>query len=422
MSPSVTDNQAKARAEHVARAAYGRLIAILAKRSGDIAAAEDALADAFAQALETWPKNGAPDSPEAWLLTVAKNRQRDVAKSAANKTAAGSLDDESFKMNSMPTDTAKPHGQDIPDERLKLLFACAHPAIDSTVHTPLMLQTVLGLEANEIASAYLMPGATLAQRLVRAKRKIKDARIPFEIPDQSEIKSRLDGVLEAIYGAYSLSWQDAENVDVTRDLAKEALYLSTVVTDMLPEEAEALGLAALVALSMARRQARLTAKGVHIPTDQQNTALWDKMLIRRGETLLTRAAAQKAPGRFQIEATIQLIHCDRANSGLTDWAAIAQLYNGLIAFAPTMGAAVARAAAVGHAFGAKAGLNALATVDAGHANAFQPYWATAAYLHRMAGDESSAQAAYRKAIDLCTDLPTRKWLERIAQDKVASLH
>jgi len=414
VSQAKHESIARAKAEHVARAAYGRLIAILAKQSGDIAGAEDALADAFAKALVNWPENGVPDAPEAWLLTTAKNRQRDVAKSAARKTAAGSIDDEDFTMASSPLVIEQTRSDDIPDERLKLMFACAHPAIDGSVHTPLMLQTVLGFEANDIASAYLMPGATLAQRLVRAKRKIKDARIPFEIPEQADIEPRLEAVLQAIYAAYSLSWQDTQSPDVTRDTASEALYLSTIVSDILPDEAEALGLAALLAFSSARRAARLDAQGTHVPIDQQDVRDWHMPLIQRGQFLLKRASAMQMPGRFQIEAAIQLVHCNRAKTAHTDWASIAQLYDGLLALTPNIGAAVARAAAVGHAYGGQAGLKALATIEKESAGAFQPYWATAAYLHRQAGDEPKSKAAYRRAIDLCTDIPTRKWLEKVA--------
>ncbi|MEN0001953.1 MAG: DUF6596 domain-containing protein [Pseudomonadota bacterium] len=409
-TPEIDD--ARAQAEHVARTSYGKLIAVLAKQSGDIAAAEDAIADAFAKALEVWPRDGTPTSPEAWLLTVAKNKHRDVAKSAAVRTAAGSLNDEEFTMPQMTTATANSASAIIPDERLSLMFACAHPAIDEHIHTPLMLQTVLGLEANDIASAYLVPGATLAQRLVRAKRKIRDARIPFIIPQADEIAPRLESVLEAIYGAYSLSWQEAAKSDITSDLASEALYLAHVVSDLLPREPEGLGLATLIAYSLARRQARLDHAGILVPIDQQITDLWDLLLIKRADKLLARASSQKRPGRFQIEAAIQAVHCDRARTGKTDWQAIAALYDGLLSLAPTMGSAVARASAVGQAYGAPAGFNALATIDRSDAESFQPYWATLAFLHKLAGDAAKAQEAYNKAISLCTDIPTRRWLEK----------
>ncbi|MEL6920615.1 MAG: DUF6596 domain-containing protein [Pseudomonadota bacterium] len=412
MTGDKANTQARAQAEHVARASYGRLIAVLAKQSGDIAAAEDALADAFAKAMETWSATGIPQAPEAWLLAVAKNKQRDEAKSAARRTAAGSLNDENFAMSHTPATIINATSADIPDERLKLMFACAHPAIDDTVHTPLMLQTVLGFEATEIASAYLVPSATLAQRLVRAKRKIRDARIPFCVPDRDDMQPRLKSVLEAVYGAYALSWQDAYSADVTRDLSAEALYLAAVIADLLPDEAEALGLAALIAFSMARRDARLDDEGVLVPTDRQDTQRWNRILMRRGMTTLTRASKMRKPGRFQIEAAIQSVHCDRADTGEADWSAIASLYDALVAFTPTLGSAVARAAAVGQAYGWDAGLKALATIDAEDATRYQPYWATAAFLFTAAGDESQAAPAYDKAIHLCTDVPTRRWLER----------
>ncbi|MEM0898732.1 MAG: DUF6596 domain-containing protein [Pseudomonadota bacterium] len=412
MNEAAQTSDARAKAEHVARVSYGRLIAVLAKQSSDIASAEDALADAFTKALETWPVNGIPNSPEAWLLTAAKNRQRDHAKSAASRTAAGSLDDEDFQMSQMPATVLKDDSAEIPDDRLKLMFACAHPAIDESVHTPLILQTVLGFEAKDIASAYLMPGATLAQRLVRAKRKIKDARIPFSVPDAHDIAPRLASVLEAIYGAYALSWRDTPDDDATTDLSHEALYLATTVADLLPDEPEILGLAALLAFSFARRDARTDDSGTLVPIDEQDTARWNPLLIRRGITILKRAATMGRPGRFQIEAAIQSVHADRAETGTVDWRSIASLYSGLINIAPTLGAAVARASAVGHAFGGTAGLNALNVINEDDIATFQPYWATAAYLYAEIGDSKNAEHAYEKAIGLSTDLPTRKWLER----------
>ena len=402
---------ARATTEQIARASYGKLVAILASRFSDIEAAEDALADAFAKALHHWPISGVPENPEAWLITAAKNRQKDFNKSAHVKTSAGSLDDEKFAMTRGSVNLFDFEQSAIPDKRLELLFACAHPAIDPSIHTPLMLQTVLGLEASQIATAYLMPSATLAQRLVRAKRKIKSAKIPFALPRTNDIPSRLNAVLEAIYGALSVDWSTTPQGDITKDLSGEALYLATLIVDLMPDEPEALGLASLLAFSISRRRARTNEDGLFVPLEKQDTGKWDRLLTRRGQTLLKRAAKRNKPGRFQLEAAIQSVHAERLNTGEIDWHSIAQLYEGLIAIAPTSGAMVARAAAVGNAFGAEAGINALAQINEAEMNAFQPFWATKAHLMAMLGSDEKAIDAYQKAIALSTDNSIREWLQ-----------
>ena len=250
----------EARAAEVARASYGKLVAIMASRTGDIMVAEDALADAFVKALTTWPKTGIPDRPEAWLLTVARNRRTDTERRDARLDFTDEVPD--------MTDTA-PDPDAFPDERLKLLFVCAHPAIDKGVHTPLMLQTVLGLEAADIADVYLASAPAMAQRLVRAKRKIKAAGIPFTIPDPDALATRHTPVLEAIYGAYARDWFAGDG-----DLSQEALFLASILAQSLPHEPEALGLAALFTFAQARRDARLV-NGMLVPVPEQDTDLWD---------------------------------------------------------------------------------------------------------------------------------------------------
>ena len=396
-----------ARAELVARASYGRLLAVLAAPTGDIPAAEDALSEAFLAALTVWPTSGVPDNPEGWLITVARNRLRDRWKSAAFRTSAplddlrvvtpGTLGDEAFE---------RIDADGIGDKRLELLFVCAHPAIDAGIRSPLMLQTVLGVESARIAAVFAVPEAAMAQRLVRAKRRIRDARIPFAIPTRGDMPTRLPAVLEAIYAAYALDWQTRSTP--LDSLAGEALYLAETLAALLPDEPEVLGLLALLELSQARESARISASGEPIALDDQNTALWDTALIHRGEAHLRRAHELGEVGRFQLEAAIQSAHCDRARSGSTDWAALTSLHAALVRIAPTLGARVALAATIGEADGAVAGLSALDAVAG--VEKFQPAWATRAPLLARSGRAAEAVAAYETAAALTEDAGVRDQL------------
>lgn len=347
-----TPGEVRAVAERAARTSYGRLLALIASTTRDLGLAEDALADAFERALRTWPSGGVPANPEGWLLTVARNRLRDIVGSAAHRTdvaldeaVAATLADE----RADDALTALAAGDAIPDRRLELMFACAHPAIDPAVRTPLMLQTVLGFDAAQVAQAFGVEPATMAQRLVRAKRRIRDAGIPFRIPTRSDMPDRLPSVLEAIYGAYAIGWLD-QGEEPRESLADEARWLAVLVASLLDDEPETWGLAALLTYAQSRAVAR--ADRPWPPLDEQDPATWDGALIAEGAALLRRASALGRPlGRFQLEAAIQAVHCDRARSGALDIEALVTLYRGLVAIAPTAGAQAALAAAEARAAG-----------------------------------------------------------------------
>jgi RNA polymerase sigma-70 factor (ECF subfamily) len=405
--------EVRAVAERAARTSYGRLVAILASGTKDIALAEDALADAFERALRTWPAAGVPTSPEGWLLTVARNRQSDVLGSAARRLSDALPDDATLgsRTASRPLDDLDPEA--IPDKRLELLFACAHPAIDAGVRTPLMLQTVLGFEAAQIAEAFAVPGPTMAQRLVRAKRRIRDAGIPFAVPDRSQMPSRLAPVLEAVYGCFAIDWRGSSAPTVRESMAAEAQYLAVTLAQLLQDEPEAWGLAARITLSLARAAGR--DDDAFVPLDEQDARSWDAAMIAEGDLYLVRASAARGHdrpvGRFELEAAIESVHSARATTGGVDWSALRTLHEALVTVAPTLGARVALAAATSHVDGAGAGLAVLDAIGDPAVGRFQPAWATRAALLAETGDTSAAAAAYDKAISLTTDAPTRRWLE-----------
>ena len=395
--------------EQAARNSYGRLLAFLSSRSRDVAAAEDALAEAFRAALETWPRTGAPEKPEAWLLVTARRRLIDQIRHARVETEAIpsllTAAEEAQRLGDL--DTA------FPDERLKLLFICAHPAIDAAARTPLMLQTVLGLDAARIASAFLVKPSAMGQRLTRAKAKIRDAGIRFELPEAKELPQRLEAVLEAIYAAYGSGWEDVAGSDPRRKgLAMEALELGRLLLLLMPAQPEVQGLLALMLHCEARRAARRSASGEYVPLSEQDVARWSAAMIDEAEQLLAAAAQAGNPGRFQLEAAIQSVHAQRARTGRIDWEAIALMYEGLVRMVPTVGALVGRAAAVAEARGAAAGWSHLEAIPSEEIKNYQPYWALAAHLLKRIQRLDEAAAAYSRAIGLCEDPATREFLTR----------
>jgi predicted RNA polymerase sigma factor len=394
--------------ERVARESYGRLVAYLSSHTRDVASAEDALSDALVKALTTWPRDGVPQNPEAWLLTTARRsfidlvRHRQVAE--ASEPTLALLREESTEPN-MTLST------DFPDDRLKLMFVCAHPAIDPAMHTPLMLQTVLGLDAARIAGAFLISPATMGQRLVRAKTKIRDAGIQFEIPQERELPQRLEAVLEAIYAAFGVGWDAMAGADQRgRELAEEAIWLARVLLQLMPEEAEVHGLLALMLHCEARRAARRGPNGQYIPLSEQDAQQWSRSLIEEAERHLAEASSRGRTGRFQLEAAIQSVHAERARSGRTEWAAIMMFYEQLIRISPTLGTRTGYGAAAAEAKGPEAGLAVLDAIAPEDVSAYQPYWAVRAHLLQRLGKTPEAAYAFDRAIGLAEDPAVRQFL------------
>lgn len=403
------ENVTESAAEMVARRSYGKLVAFLAASTRDVAAAEDALSEAFVSALTDWPQNGCPSNPEAWLLTVARRKMIDLARRRRHSEAATMQ----LQLLAEGVDAAAT-GAEIPDRRLALMFACAHPAIEAGVRAPLMLQVVVGLDAKMIASAFLTSPAAMGKRLVRAKGKIRQAGIPFSVPEREELPGRLEAVLDAIYAAFSEGWADPGGTDVVRrGLTEEALFLSRLVAGLLPEEPEALGLLALMLHAEARRHARRNADGEYVPFDDQDTSLWDWRMIVEAEGLLRRASALGYIGRYQLEGALQSAHVYRRCAGHANWEAVAQLYDALSALTDSPVVAVNRALAVAELQSAAAALDALQEVAADARLAeYQPYWAARAELLARTGAHDEARRAYEIAIGLERDPAVRRFLQR----------
>ena len=317
--------------------------------------------------METWPRDGVPNSPEAWLLTAARRRMVDEhrhrrVQEEASTTLTLIVDDEESCSS-------------VPDKRLELLFVCSHPAIDPRMRTPLMLQTVLGLDAARIGAAFLVPAGTMSQRLVRIKAKIREAGITFELPEAAELPSHLEAVLEAIYACYGIGWESVSGIDANaRDLVEEAMWLARLVIELLPDEPEAKGLLALMLHCEARRPARRDRNGRFVPLSHQDTGLWSGRMINEAERLLIGAAKARRMGRFQLEAAIQSAHAERARSGCVDWSAVEQLYAGLAILAPSIGAELGRAAAVAELNSAGAALALVDSIAPARVVSYQPYW------------------------------------------------
>jgi predicted RNA polymerase sigma factor len=394
-------------AEAVARQSYGKLVAFLASRTRDVAGAEDALSEAFASALADWPKNGCPANPEGWLLTVARRKSIDMFRRRSHEETV-----DEWQAMSDSLQAAESNGQ-IPDQRLALMFACAHPAIDAAVRSPLILQAVLGLDAKAIASAFLTSPAAMGKRLVRAKEKIKQAGIPFSIPEKEELPGRLDVVLDAIYAAFAEGWTDPAGTDTARrDLTEESLFLARLVIELLPREPEALGLLALMLHAEARRRARRSEEGEFVPLAEQNAELWDSAMIREAEDLLRQASGMHSLGRYQLEGALQSAHVHRIRTGHWNWQEVVQLYDALLAISNSPVVAINRALAIAELDGAEAGLEVLQQFAADpRLTEYQPYWAARAELLAKTGANQEAREAYDMAIGLESDAAVRRFLQ-----------
>ena len=393
-------------AETVALTSYGLLLANLIRKWSDPVHAEDALSEAFSLALKSWPRSGIPAAPEGWLLTVAHRKMIDNHRRSRHIAFVEDL-------STIP-DPERETGtsSDIPDDRLRLMLVCTHPAIDPAVRTALMLQTVLGLDATTIASALLLSPDAMAKRLVRAKRRIRDAGIPFEIPERSELPERVHAILEAIYAAYFIG-RDAflADCDPRDSLRSEAVTLARLCVRLLPESAEPIGLLALLLLCEARLPAQLTADGEFVSLSSQDTRLWDHSKLKEANVLLERAVALNQPGSFQIEAAIQAAHCYRARSGLTPWPEIAALYDRLLEHQLTVGAMVGRAVAYGHSdSGLDIALNLLANIPVDLARNYQPWWLARAHLLDLSGHHEEASADLQHALGLTSHPKVKRFI------------
>ena len=412
MNTNEGDEQARSTAEAVARRSYGKLVAFLAARTRDVASAEDALSEAFAAALADWPRNGCPANPEAWLMTVARRKIIDVFRGQGRAQIAG----EELQIIAERLEAAgdAERWDHIPDQRLALMFACAHPAIEAGIRAPLILQVILGLDAKAIASAFLTSPAAMGKRLGRAKEKIRQAGIPFSIPGREELPDRLDSVLSAIYAAFAEGWTDPGGTDAARrDLTEEAMFLARLVTELLPQEPEALGLLALVLHAEARRRARRTTEGEFVPLAEQDPKLWDSQMIDAAESLLRRASALGAVGRYQLEGALQSAHVYRCRTGHDNWAEVVKLYDALFALSGSPVVGINRALAIAEMRGAGVGLGAMpdAAVDARLAE-YQPYWAARAELLAKTGAAAEARSAYERAVGLERDPAVRRFLQK----------
>ena len=377
-------------------------MASLLHKGFDVMTAEEAVSQAFQKALDSWAKTGSPDAEEAWLMTVALRCAIDVKRKEARTTS----------FDSVPEPESEPdyNLQPLEDERLRLFFLCTHPAIDDQVQTPLMLQLILGMTVAEISELLILPESQVAQRLVRAKKKLKLANLTLELPHESELDVRSAAVLQAIYGLYTRGW-DLPGSSVRMMAAKEAMELAELMAGLLPSSAEALGLASLILFCESRRSARLDALGDYVPLSDQDFSQWDWALVRKAEELLGQAALLRAPGRFQLEASIQSAHVQRLTRGEPGWETIVVLYRHLVSVAPTQSSRIGLAAALAYTSGPQAALDDLEA--GGFSDGYQPFHSLRCHLLVQLGRSDEALESAKLAVSLTADPAVKGYFSRL---------